>query len=116
MILLDEGNINIIDEGDLKKISTALIQSVLIKRAYKKGSVISYKEDMLDSLAALLTKILINDSGISREAKLNVIDLLDKINTQKEVLAMLKSKASPEDLLIASKRLSQKSQSAFGSK
>lgn len=111
MTLLDE--VNIIDEDDLTKIGTALIESVLIKRAYKKGSVISYKGDMLDSLGALLTKILMNDTGISRNAKLNVVDLLDKINTQKEILEMIKSKVSPEDLLIASKRLSKKSQSAF---
>lgn len=112
-MILDTENINIIDENDKKKISTVLIESVLIKKVYKKESVISYKEDMLDSISTLLTKILANDSGMSTEAKLNLIHLLDKINTQKEVLEMIRSKVSAEDLLIASERLGKKSQSAF---
>jgi|ERR1700733_6914522 hypothetical protein len=112
-MISDTENINIIDEDDLAKMSTALIESVLIKKVYKKESIISYKEDMLDSIGALLTKILVNDSGMSREAKLNVINLLDKINTQKEVLELIRSRVSAEDLLIASERLSKKSQSAF---
>ncbi len=113
MILSTVENLNIIDEDDLTKISNAIIESVLIKRVYKQDSVISYKEDMLDSLAELLKKILFNDTHISKETKLNVICLLDKVNTQKELLEMIRSKVSPEDLLIASQRLSKKSQSAF---
>jgi hypothetical protein len=112
-MILDTENINIIDENDLKKISTVLIESVLIKSVYKKESVISYKEDMLESISALLTKILANDTGMSTEAKLNLINLLDKINTQKEILEIIRSKVSAEDLLIASERLGKKSQSAF---
>ena len=113
MILSATENLNFIDENDFTKISAALIESVLFKRAYKKDSVITYKEDMLDSLAALLRKMLVGGSHISKDTKLNLIDLLDKVNTQKELLEIIKSKVSPEDLLIASQRLSKKSQSAF---
>jgi hypothetical protein len=106
-------NINVIEEGDLTKMGSILIESIFIKRMYKKESVIAYKEDMLDGLADLLRKILIEDSGLSKDAKLNVINLLDKLKTQKENLEILKSQVSAADIQQASERLSKKSQSAF---
>jgi hypothetical protein len=115
VMLLDTENINVIDEDDFNKIGAALIESVLIRRIYKQESVISFKEDLLDRLASLLKKILTNDANISKETKLNIINLLDKVKGQLEILEMMKTKTSGEDILEISKRLSRKSQSAFGS-
>jgi hypothetical protein len=105
-------SINAIDEGDLAKFSAILWDSLLIKRIYKRESLIGYKEDMVEGVTYLLKKMFLNDA-LSKESKLHIINLLDKLNTQKEYLELIKSKISNKDIEAASERLSQKSQSAF---
>jgi hypothetical protein len=98
---------------DLDKIKTVLLTSVNIIDLQSENTTERYKEEVLDAFATLLKKILFNDSDMSSEEKLNVISLLAKVNRQQEVLEIIRSKTSAEDLLIASERLSKKSQSAF---
>jgi hypothetical protein len=111
--MFDTENINVIEEEDLTKISLAIFESLLIKREYKRESVVDYKEDMIKSVSDLLKKMLVQNTGMSKESKLNIIILLDKLNTQREHLEIIKSKISISDIQQASKRLSKKSQSAF---
>jgi hypothetical protein len=112
MITLDK-SINAIDENDLTKISGLLFESFSINRQYKRESLVNYKEDLIDSFMELLNKLLAQQTGLSKERKLDTIDLLDKLKTQKENLEMIKSNISLSDIEQASARLTKKTQSAF---
>jgi len=59
--------------------------------------------------------MLLQNTGMSKESKLNIINLLDKLTRQREHLEIIKSKIAISDIQQASKRLSKKSQSAFES-
>jgi len=114
MITLEnKDNINAIDENDLTRISELLLESFSINRRYKRESIVNYKEDIIDSFMDLLNKLLVQQTGLSKEKKLDTIILLDKLKTQKENLEVIKSKSSISDIQIASNRLGKKSQSAF---
>jgi len=113
--MFDTENINVIEEEDLTKISLVIFESLLIKREYKRESVVYYKEDMINGVADLLKKMLLQNTGMSKESKLNIINLLDKLTRQREHLEIIKSKIAISDIQQASKRLSKKSQSAFES-
>jgi len=108
MITIDK-SINAIDENDLTKI----FESFSINRQYKRESLVNYKEDMIDSFMELLNKLLAQQTGLSKEQKLDTINLLDKLKTQKENLELIKSYISPSDVEQAAERLGKKSQSAF---
>lgn len=112
----DKNNINAINENDLTRISGLLFESFFINRPYKRESTVNYKESMIDSFIDLLNKMLGQQTGLSKEKKLDTIILLDKLKTQKENLELIKSNISTSDIQEASKRLSKKSQSAFESK
>jgi|GEM_PF-2231312 hypothetical protein len=106
-------SINAIQEDDLSKINLLLFESLYINDIYINDSVVDFKENMIDSFAELLKKMLLQNIEISNDSKLNIINLLDKLNTQKENLEAIKLKTTISDLQQASKRLSKKSQSAF---
>ena len=108
--------VNAIDESDLSKISEVLFESLSLKRIYKNEAVVNYNEYVIDTIANLFKKMLIQDTTMAKEAKLNVINLLDKLKTQKENLEFIKLNISASDIQQASKRLSKKSQSAFETK
>jgi hypothetical protein len=105
--------IEAITVDDLNKINSVLLDALCIKNIHSNDSVFSYKEDLINTFSELIKKILFQSPDISDDSTLTVINLLQKINMQKEILEMIKSKASAEDLIIASERLSKKSQSAF---
>jgi len=105
--------IEAITVDDLNKLNLVLVDSLNIKNIYSDNSGDSYKEDMINAFSELLKKVLFQSPEISNDSKLTVIKLLQKINTQKEALEIIRSKVSAEDLMIASERLSKKSQSAF---
>ena len=106
-------HINAIEEADLTKISSVLFESLFIENKYMDTLIVDYKEDMVNDVANLLKKMLLQNAEMSVESKLNIINLLDKLNTQKEHLELIKSKISISDIQQASERLSKKSQSAF---
>ncbi len=117
MITLENvGRVNAIDESDLGKISKVLFESLSLKKTYKDESVVTYNEYVIDVIANLFKKMLVQDATLTPESKLNVIDLLDKLKTQKENLDLIKSDISLADIKQASKRLSKKAQSAFETK
>jgi hypothetical protein len=114
MITIDNlDSINAIKEDDLSKINTALFESFYINNISIKESLVDYKEDIIETFSELLKKMLFKNLEMSKESKLNIINFLDKLSTQKENLEMIKSKTSISDIQEASKRLSKKSQSAF---
>ena len=51
-----------------------------------------------------------------RKNKLELINFLDKLNTQKELLELAKGQTNITDIRKAAKRLGKKSQSAFKTK
>jgi len=97
----------------MPNINKVLFDSIYINGIYINESEVNYKENMIDRLAEILNKILVQNAELSDDAKLNIINLLDKLNTQKENLEMIKLKSSIADIQQASERLSKKSQSAF---
>ncbi|MDR3697877.1 hypothetical protein [Mucilaginibacter sp.] len=114
MIIIEKAdNINAIKADDMSNINRVLFDSIYINDIYIKDSEVDYKEDMIDRFAEILNKMLLQNVELSDDAKLNIINLLDKLNTQKENLEMIKLKTSIADVQQASERLSKKSQSAF---
>jgi hypothetical protein len=117
MIALENiGRINAIEESDSNKISIVLFEWLSLKQSYKNESLVSNSEYVIDTLANLFKKMLVQDIAMTKEAKLNVIDLLDKLKTQKENLDLIKSNIVVSDIKQASGRLSKKAQSAFETK
>jgi hypothetical protein len=117
MIALENiDRINAIDESDSNKISIVLFEWLSLKQSYKNESLVNYNEYVIDTLADLFKKMLVQDTAMTKEAKLNVVDLLDKLKTQKENLDFIKSNITSSDIQQASKRLSKKAQSAFETK
>ena len=108
--------INVIEESDLSKISMALFEFLPIKSSYQDESVINYSEYVIDFIVDLFKRMLNQDTTMTRESKLNIINLLDKLKTQKENLELIRSNVGVSDIQQASKRLSKKSQSAFEAK
>jgi len=117
MIALENiDRINAIEESDSNKISIVLFEWLSLKQSYKNESLVNYSEYVIDTLADLFKKMLVQDTAMTKEAKLNVVDLLDKLKTQKENLDFIKSNIAVSDIQQASKRLSKKAQSAFETK
>lgn len=108
------GELNTIKVEDLNEINPVLFDAFHIDDINLGESITKDKLEWLNGFADVLKKIFFRDSTLSDDSKLVIIKLLDKINTQRDILEMIISKTSPEDLLIASERLSKKSQSAFG--
>ena len=52
----------------------------------------------------------------SKQDKLELINLMDKLNMQKELLELLKENVSHEKLQLAADRLGKKAQSSFKNK
>lgn len=116
MTIADIDSLNIVQEEDLTKVSTALFELLLIKKGDKRELEIEHSEDMIDATSEFLRKMLYHDAELTNELKLTILNLLDKLKTQKESLELIKAKTSIADIQQASQRLAKKSQSAFGLK
>ena len=105
--------INVVNEDDLSKINIVLLESFLVNNFNLNEEVVIYKENIIDGFMELLKKMMSQNSEMSKESRLIVIKLLDKLNVQKENLEIIKLKTDISDIRKASERLSKKSQSAF---
>ena len=113
MTVENSESINAIREEDLVKVNSVLYELFQINIDTINRSLADHKESLIESFTELLKKILLQNPEIANESKLNVINLLDKLHTQKEHLENIRSKITASDIHQASKRLSKKSQSAF---
>lgn len=102
-----------IDEKNLSDFITYVFHYSEINSSYKSKSVINKKTEIIDLLIPLLEKSLELNENMQRDIKLQIMELLDKVNLRKEVLEFFESKINKSDLEKASKRLGKKSQSTF---
>ena len=106
-------HLNVVEKEDITLMSYLLYESISIKRAYKSEHIVDSKEEILNIFTSLFEKVLTERSLLSKKDKINVIHFIDKLNTQKENLEIIKGNILTKDIKAASKRLGKKSQSAF---
>ncbi|HEY8780982.1 MAG TPA: hypothetical protein VIM16_05140 [Mucilaginibacter sp.] len=108
----------VIEEMDILNISGLIMQAIEVKNSVKKQKTIDTKEAIVDSLADILENMLTNNLHLSRQKKVEIIHLLNKLKANKEYMQLVKGnmtndKQALADMRAASERLGKKSQSAF---
>jgi len=103
---------------DILNISGLIMQAIEVKNSVKKQKTIDTKEAIVDSLADILENMLTNNLHLSRQKKVEIIHLLNKLKANKEYMQLVKGnmtndKQALADMRAASERLGKKSQSAF---
>lgn len=109
-------NLNKINHEDFQIVMESMFESLLIKREYKSLEVLEKKEELLDMFSSFIEKYLEMRFGVSGKNKIQFINLIDKLNLQREALEYSKDKNSYDSLKVAAERLGKKSQSAFSIK
>lgn len=107
---------NKIEEHDIDTMSKLLFQSFSVKKNYRKPSTLSKKEDLIVSYTDFLKKYLEGQFLTSKKDKLTLINLIDKMNMQKELLELQRKEIKMNDIINAGKTLGAKSQSSFSTK
>ncbi len=108
----------VIEEMDILNISGLIMQAIEIKSSVKRQKTINTKETILDSLADILENMLTNNLHLSKQKKVEILHLLNKLKANKEYMQLVKGNLINDqralaDLQAASGRLAKKSQSAF---
>ncbi len=107
---------NKIEEQDFDKVSKLVFQSFTLNNKRKSLSNLHKKEDLIDSYTHFLKQYLELEFLSSKDDKLELINFIDKMNTQKELLALMRDETSLEKIKADANRLGNKSQSAFSTK
>jgi hypothetical protein len=120
MTVIELAKDNELKQTDIFHISEFIVSFIEIKPSAKKEKTISAKEAILDSLADMLEKMLTLNTNLSKQNKIEIIHLLNKLKVNKEYMQLIKSGSEIDedrlsDLQAASSRLFKKSQSAFHS-
>ncbi len=107
-----------IEETDILNISGLIMQAIEVKSSVKRQKTIDTKETILDSLADMLENMLTNNLDLSKQKKVEIIHLLNKLKANKEYMQLVKGNLINDqhalvDMRVASERLAKKSQSAF---
>jgi fructose-1-phosphate kinase PfkB-like protein len=108
----------VIEEVDIAAISGIIMQAIEVKGSVKKQAAINTKETILDSLADMLEKMLTSNLNLTKQNKVEIIHLLNKLKANEEYMQLVKgnltdNEQSFTDMMVASERLGKKSQSAF---
>jgi len=106
---------NQFDETEFTNFSHFLYDFFLIKKGLEKESV-NTKVEILNKFLSLLNDLLYSYSFEQKKGKLELINLINKLNTQKEIFEFLQSKSNINDIKIAGKHLGKKSQTVFSSR
>jgi hypothetical protein len=110
-------HLNKVKYGDFKLAMKILFQSFTVESENPTEQVLlESKEQFVVDFQTLMEKYLQSPYVSSRKYKLVIIDFIDQLNSQRELIELLKSGISPDDLKIAAQRLGDKSQSTFSSK
>ena len=109
---------SVIEEMDIVTISGIIMQVIEVKSSARRQATINTKEAILDSLADMLEKMLTVNLHLSKQNKVEIIHLLNKLKANKEYMHVVKenltsNKQTILDIQAASERLAKKSQSAF---
>jgi len=83
----------------------------------KKSKLVDTKETILDSPVDMLENMLTSNFNLSRQEKVEIIHLLNKVKANKEYMQLVKGNLINDralaDMRAASERMAKKSQSAF---
>lgn len=107
-----------IEKIDIFAISGIIMDAIEVKNSVQKETAIETSETILDSLIDILERMVVNDPDLSKQKKITIIHLINKLKANKEYMQYLKGnlisdKKVLSDMLIASERLGKKSQLAF---
>jgi hypothetical protein len=107
-----------IEETDIFMVSEIIMQAIEVKNTTERETTINTREAILDSFSGMLEKMLTINLHLSKQKKVEIIHLLNKLKANKEYMNLLKGNLTADkqafsDMLAASERLSKKSQSAF---
>ncbi len=103
---------------DILNISGLIMHAIEVKGSVKRQKTIDTKETILNSLANMLENMLTNNLDLSKQKKVEIIHLLNKLKANKEYMQLVKGNLINDhqalaDMRVASERLAKKSQSAF---
>jgi len=107
-------DLNQINDEELHNIAQIMLDSFVVKD--NNESVISKKEIIITSFANFMEQYLKLHFIGSKERKAQLIKFISKLKMQKELLEIASGEISLDDIQMAGKRLSKKSQSAFKNK
>jgi hypothetical protein len=113
---LNISQLNKIKEEDFDDLPKMLSASIWLDTESLTYALLQKKELFVDVMTTFFEKCMELDLLPSREHKVMLIRLIDKLNSQKELLALRNGEINEDDLKIAARRLGKKSQSAFSSK
>jgi len=107
-------SLNQINKDDTNSILEIVYKAISINREYKSDSVVNKKSDFIFDFTELLEGFIDKRFFKDKNEKLDIMNFIDKLNTQKEILELQKDNIL--SLKKASIRLGKKSQSAFDKK
>jgi hypothetical protein len=113
MMILEQLEKNaVIEETDILNISGLIMQAIEVKSSVKRQKTIDTKETILDSLADMLENILTNNLNLSKQKKVEIIHLLNKLKANKEYMQLIKGNLINDhqalgDMRVASERLAK---------
>ena len=115
MTVIELAKDNELQQADIFHISEFIVSSIEIKPSDKKNNTIGAQEAILDSLADMLEKMLTLNQDLSKQNKIEIIHLLNKLKINKEYIQLIKDNGDDDlkNLQVASARFAKKSQSAF---
>lgn len=109
-------NENALKAHDFDAFSKLMFQSFLINRNSTDNEILNKKEELISSLTTFLEKFLELKFADSKQDTLKLIDLIDKMNIQKELVELQKNQINLTEIEAAAQSLGKKSQSAFKGK
>jgi hypothetical protein len=108
--------LNRIKSSDFKVIGKILFEFLAFEWANRDDNLLQKREELAVDLSQFLNKYLDSEVLKSDKYKLAIIDLIDKLNAQKEIFELAKQGLSESNIKLAAERLANKSQSTFSSK
>jgi hypothetical protein len=109
--------VNKIKYSDFKLAMKILFQSFTVQaESHAEALHLETKEQFVMDFQVLMEKYLQSPYASSKKYKLAIIDFIDQLNSQREVLELMKSGMTLDDMKLAAKRIGDKSQSTFSSK
>jgi len=113
---LNISQLNKIKEEDFDDLPKILSSSIGLDASSLTYALLQRKELFVDVMTTFFEKCMELDLLPSREHNVMLIRLIDKLNSQKELLALKNGEIDEEKIKKAARHLGRKSQSAFSSK
>ncbi len=107
---------NMLEKKDFDMVSELIFQSFSMIRNDESQVSLDKMEALISSFTQFLEEYIEHQFLNSETDKLSLIDFIDKMNMQKELIALRKNETTFEEIEKAGKSLGRKSQSAFEKK